>query len=324
MKTVFIVNPKAGRGKKFRKTMNEIHQFCKLDAFDAECYITKAPQDASRFVKDYCAMFGPARFIACGGDGTLNEVLNGAMGCEGAEVGVVPIGTGNDFRRNFKTGTDFYNLESQVLSSCVRCDAVRYRLMSGGKETIGYCANMFNIGFDCAVADFTGTVKEKTFFSGTAAYVVSIFVALLKKETYCMDVAIDGNEVYSGKLLLTSIANGKYCGGGLKTNPVATVDSGLLNINMVKNLSRRRLLSILPSYCNGSYINRTDLADIVSTKNGACVTVIPHTGRMRISVDGEIVSASRAEFTIVPRGFAFVVPMASAQKTHQEEISIDI
>ena len=101
MKTVFIVNPKAGKKINIETLVERIESaVCKLRA-DVEIYKTKSPGDATEFVKNFCEKYGKARFIACGGDGTLGEVLNGAVLFDGAEVGVMPIGTGNDFVKNF-------------------------------------------------------------------------------------------------------------------------------------------------------------------------------------------------------------------------------
>ena len=108
MKTVFIINPESGQRKKVDEFISSIKATIEKTGADAGFYITKAIGDAKTYVHDYCEDNGPARFIACGGDGTINEVLNGAIGFSGAEIGVIPMGTGNDFCRNFR-GSDFKN-----------------------------------------------------------------------------------------------------------------------------------------------------------------------------------------------------------------------
>ena len=97
MKTVFIVNPKAGQGKDTEKFIADIKRIADKLNLDTEIYRTKAVGDATVFVRDYCEKYGVARFIACGGDGTLGEVVNGAIEHNEAEVGIIPLGTGNDF-----------------------------------------------------------------------------------------------------------------------------------------------------------------------------------------------------------------------------------
>ena len=102
MKHLFIVNPAAGKENAhdtIRTALDTLET-----PVDYEIYLTKAPGDAQSFVKNICADNPNSRFIACGGDGTLSEVLNGAVGFDDAEIGVVPSGTGNDFCRNFGKG----------------------------------------------------------------------------------------------------------------------------------------------------------------------------------------------------------------------------
>lgn len=305
MKTVFVVNPNAGSGKKFHNAVNALKNIC--SKFSAEVYITKAVGDATVFVRDYCTKNGPARFIACGGDGTFNEVLNGAIGFDGAELGIVPIGTGNDFCRNFASHEGFFDLEKQMFGECVKCDAIKYVLKTDGNIKSGYCANMFNVGFDCAVADTTNTVKQRMYFFGSLAYFISIFINLVRKKTSNLDVEIDGVKKFSGELLLTSIANGCYCGGGLKTNPIACTNDGNININIVKNISRLKFLKLLPKYIKGSYLKLKNIENIVSSKRCRKVK-ITSPKCIRISIDGEITNTQISEFEIVHNAFNFVVP----------------
>ena len=126
MKTIFIVNPCAGQGKDISKLLSEISKASEQSKSDVEYYVTKSVGDATTYVRDYCENNGVARFIACGGDGTLNEVVNGAIGYEGTEVGVYPLGTGNDFRRNFSTECDFFDIHTQIHGGTQKCDVIRY------------------------------------------------------------------------------------------------------------------------------------------------------------------------------------------------------
>ena len=125
MKTVFIVNPKSGSGKKLNFIVDEIDKLRRKIKEDIEVYFTRFSSDAKNYVSNYCREKGPARFIVCGGDGTFNEVLNGVMCEKDAQIGVVPIGTGNDFCRNFLSGINFFDLEKQLSAKAVKCDAIK-------------------------------------------------------------------------------------------------------------------------------------------------------------------------------------------------------
>lgn len=318
MKTIFIVNPNAGTGKNTDALISAINDVIKKLKADAQIYVTKAVGDAQIYVKNFCEKFGEARFIACGGDGTLSEVLNGAMGHSGVEIGVVPKGTGNDFCRNFNDDCNFEDIARQITDESMECDAIRYvaELDEENVENVeGYAVNMFNIGFDCNVADLTQTMKKKPFISGSLAYFLSILVTLIKKKGADLKIEIDGKLVYNGKLLLTSLANGSFCGGGIKSNPLASVKDGLININIIKNLSRIKFISLLPSYMKGTVLEISGIEKYITSQKCHKVTITPNSGIMKLCIDGEITDAKRTHFEIVHNAFRFVVPKAKMIKS---------
>lgn len=305
MKTVFVINPCAGKKNDIDALIESINRAsCGRDVL---VYLTKNPGDATEYVRAFCNENGGGRFIACGGDGTLSEVLNGAMGFESAEVGVIPIGTGNDFCRNFGKGYDFFDISSILLGRSVKCDAIKYT----NSYSTGYCINMFNIGFDCNVADMTGEMKKKPFISGSFAYFVSIFLMLVRKKGAELTIELDGKARHRGKLLLTSIANGSYCGGGIKSNPLADITDGLININIIKNVSRLRFISLLPYYMKGTVLMKKGIDRFISSEKCKTVKICPAGGKMRLCIDGEITDADETTFEIVHNAFSFVLPGVS-------------
>ena len=304
MKTVFIINPQAGKRKNLKAFINNIK--CRISNIDdTEIYVTRCVGDACCFVRNYCLNYGPARFVACGGDGTLNEVINGAIGFDGVQIGVIPSGTGNDFFRNFVVSAD-NSFDGDV--NLVKCDVIKYKSYTEDGIKEGYCANMFNIGFDCNVADLTASIKEKPFLSGSLAYFISILITLIRKKGSDLKIELDGRCVHNGKLLLTSIANGCYCGGGIKSNPYACVTDGYININIIKNVSRRKFVSLLPYYMKGTIFTRKKAENLISTEKCTNITVTPNGGEMRICIDGEITDAGKTEFKILHNAFDFVIP----------------
>lgn len=306
MKTIFIVNPKAGQGKDIQKLIDNINAVSERLNADTEIYITKAVGDGQAFVRQYCEKHGVARFIACGGDGTLSEVLNGTIGFDNAEIGVIPIGTGNDFCRNFQSAIDFKNIEFQILGDVVKCDAIKYTTEFDGQITTGYCANMFNIGFDCNVADMMADIKKKPFISGSLAYFVSILSNLVIKKCIYLEIELDGTVVHNGPLLLTSVANGCFCGGGVKSNPLAELNDGLININIIKDVTRLQFIKLLPYYMKGTFLKLKGIEKVLSSQKCKRVTITPHSGSLRLCNDGEITDAGKTEFEIVQDVFNFV------------------
>ena len=308
MKTVFVVNPKAGQGRNVESFIEKIKFVAEKNGIDATIYLTKAIGDATKFVRNYCETHGAARFIACGGDGTLGEVVNGAIEYENCEVGVIPIGTGNDFCRNFVQEYSFSDIEAQLLGYTTKCDAIRYISNVNGVLKTGYCVNMFNIGFDCNVADLTADIKRKPFVSGSLAYFVSIFLTLVKKKCARLKIELDSKLQHDGKLLLTSIANGSYCGGGVKSNPGASTNDGYINVNIINNVSRLRFISLLPYYMKGTHSELKGIEHIISTQKCRKVTITPYNQNIRLCVDGEIIDAGKTDFEIVHNAFNFVLP----------------
>lgn len=317
MKTIFIVNPKAGKGKNSEELVRKINAVSAEVSADTEVYYTTAVGDASRFVKEYCAKSGAARFIACGGDGTLNEVVNGAIGYNGVEVGVVPVGTGNDFCRNF-TGFDFTDIKGQIFGESVKCDTIKYTTVVDNEKKTGYAVNMFNIGFDCNVADLMTDIKEKTFFSGSMTYFLSILINLIKKKGANLEVITDGEVKHKGALLLTALANGAFCGGGVNSNPKATVNDGFIDINIIKDVPRHRFITLLPHYMRGTFLRLKNIDKIIFTQKCKQAIIVPNTEKIRISCDGEIYDAGRIEFEIVPEAFDFVLPSGSAFRSEEK------
>jgi len=314
MKTVFIVNPCAGQG------VDEalIEKIQALSDENIEIYITRSPGDATEYVRSFCTSCGGARFIACGGDGTLNEVLNGVIGFENAEVGVLPSGTGNDFCRNFDSRALYEDISAQINGKSIKCDAIKYTAETENGNVSGYCANMFNIGFDCNVAAMTAEMKKKPFISGSLAYLISIFVTLIKKKGANLKIEIDGKEKHCGRLLLTSIANGCFCGGGIKSNPLASVCDGKININIIKNVTRIRFITLLPHYMKGTFLKLKNIEKIITSEKCTEISLTPLDGKMKICIDGEITDAGKTKFEICPGAFNFVLPDGCYKSTEKQ------
>ncbi len=211
MKHLFIVNPAAGKGNKIKKLIASIEAACAAKGQPYEIYSTENRGDASRYVKAQCEAMteGKLRIYACGGDGTINEVVNGAVGYENVEIAIVPIGTGNDFIRNFGEAEDFFDLENQMESEAVECDLLHCNDR--------YCVNMVNIGFDCDVADRTAKIKRNPLIPGKIAYVVGLLIEFVRLGTVSFRYKVDGVDHGEKHLLLSLFANGSFCGGGFRT-----------------------------------------------------------------------------------------------------------
>lgn len=304
---IFLINPMAGKGNDIENFKNIITETAQKLGRDYEIYVTKAPCDAEEYVRIKCSeTTEPIACIACGGDGTFNEVVNGVYGYENAIAGVFPSGTGNDFCRNFPDA-DFKDISAQFNGIVKECDVICYKGIINGKEVTKYCANMFNVGFDCNVADTTAKLKKYPLIKGPLAYFLSIFVMLIKKKGADIRLEIDGKEIHNGKLLLTAIANGKCCGGGIKSNPYAITDDGLMDVNIIKDIPRYLFIPCLPKYMKGTLFDTDKYAHIASAIQCKNVVIIPNS-KLRLCVDGEIYDAEKIEFSIISKGIKFLIP----------------
>lgn len=312
MRIIFVINPKAGKGKGIDKLVEKIRSTSEKTGIKASTYMTKAVGDAEAFAdligKETASSGEEVRLIACGGDGTLNEVLNGAIRYDNLTVGVMPIGTGNDFCRNFPDEGDFLDVEAQLKGKVVKCDAIRYSGLLAGKEQTRYCANMFNIGFDCNVVDLTAKLKTYPMIKGSFAYLLGVAVTYIKKKGAKLRVELDGKVIEDGPLLLTAIANGGFCGGGVHSSPYASVNDGIMDVNVIFNVSRLDFLKKFPHYAKGTHMELPDINQILYAGTCRKARITPLDGTMRLCTDGEIIDAGAIDFEMVPEAFNLLLP----------------
>lgn len=316
MKIAFIVNPIAGKGKGKDLFVDNIKDICdKLD-IKAEIYITGGIGDGENFARKFVENTedDDLRLIGCGGDGTLNEILNGVKSAKNIEeknqqvaIGVIPIGTGNDFVRSFRKPELFHHIEAQLRGTVMECDAIKLTGEIDGVFQERFCANMVNIGFDCNVVLMAKKLKRKGFLTGSMAYIISALLILIEKRGENLKIKLDDRELHNGPLLLMTIANGKFCGGGIKSNPYAELQDGKLDLNYVNDVSRFTCLRILPKYKKGTHLE-AGIEHIIMNTKGRKLRVEPNRKTMGLCVDGETYIAKAMDFQVVEKAFRIIVP----------------
>lgn len=315
MRHIFVINPKAGKEKNRERLEAQILAVGEKLNKKVEIYETVAAGDGEDFVRRTSAAKAPEekiRFYACGGDGAVNEIFNGAYGFENVEVGCVPMGTGNDYIRNYGTAEQFRDIEAQLLGEAVDSDMIRYvEYLDGKAAEPRYCANMFNIGFDCNVVDQTAKAKKWPLINGSLAYLISVFIMLIKKKGANLKVEFEDGEVFDDKLLLMAIANGSYCGGGWCSNPIASTDDGIMDIGLIKDIPRRQFPVLLPKYSKGTHLDHKGIEKILIYKKSRTLTITANGENMRLCTDGEITDAEKVTFEMVPKAIRFAVPVGA-------------
>lgn len=317
MKHIFIMNPASGSVSRRDRLVESIDTAVKEVGADHEIYFTKHQGDCRRYVGEICSKYEaesrPVRIYGCGGDGTVNEVVNGAYGYENVELGIIPMGTGNDYIRNYGEVSDFRDIRRQLAGTSVYSDAIRYRAEYKGVVTEGYCANMFNIGFDCNVVDLTARVKRWPFISGSLAYLVSVVIMLVKKKGADIRIEYSDGHVKDGKILLTAVANGCYCGGGVKGVPYCDLNDGLMDVSVINDISRNFFIRVFPSYAKGTHPEKKSMIKkkVLEYTKEKTLTITANGESLRLCTDGEITTQKRIEFSAVKDAFRFIVPAAS-------------
>ena len=301
MKHIFIINPEAGKGKALTEIKPLIERtFSDLPNEKLEIYITKAIGDGEVAARKYCETESePFRIYACGGDGTLNEVANGIKGFKHAELGCVPVGTGNDFVRNFANKEFFSDIKKQINGKAIAIDLI--------KCNDRYSINMLNLGFDSNVAAEASRLKKTTILSGFMAYIGGIFVVLKEKYGFKVSVKVDDMEEKNGEMLLCAIANGGFCGGGFHSSLSASLDDGLMDAYLIHKISKPKFLTLLPGYRTGKYIYAKAAQNCV--EHFKCKKIhIKAQEEFKLCNDGEIFNEKELDISIEEDAVKFIIP----------------
>lgn len=299
MKHIFVLNPAAGRVNAFRKLEGELQRF--EGELDYAIYETKAPGDATAYIRQYCAEnTEPVRFYACGGDGTLNEVVNGAVGFPHASVGCFPCGSGNDFVKYYGGVKPFLDLEAQIHATEEEIDLVRV----GNK----YAINAAHFGFDSCVAKTMMNIRRKKIIGGKNAYTTGVLVGLLKAMVNRCRVTADGELLNpKGKLLLCTIANGQYVGGSFRCAPRSVNSDGLLEVCLVHPVSHLTFMNLVKYYTAGVHLDNPKFDKYLVYRRAKQIEIEAPEGFL-YSFDGELIRQNHFTVEVAPRAVRFAVP----------------
>ena len=301
MKHIFILNPAAGRINSFETIEAELKQVYAAGGLDYFIYETKAPGDATVYIRNYCSENqGPVRFYACGGDGTLNEVVNGAVGFPQASVGCYPCGSGNDFVKYYGGKQHFLNLQAQIDATEQTIDLIRV----GNR----YAINAAHFGFDSYVAKTMMNIRRKKLIGGKNAYTTSVIAALFKGMKNKCRVTVDGKLLNpSDKILLCTVANGQYVGGSFRCAPRSVDSDGLLEVCLVRPVSYIKFMQLIKDYTNGTHLDNPKFDGILEYCRGKRIEVEAPDGFV-YSFDGELVAQNKFTIEVAHRAIRFAVP----------------
>ena len=305
MNYVFIINPVAGKGGKSEDIAKKIRDFFAEREDNIHIYLSKAPGDAVRFGKEYPIPEGEeVCFVACGGDGTFYETVNGAFGRSGASFAIYPSGSGNDFIKSVGgKPEDYLDLQKLVDGETKIFDAM---------ECNGHvCSNICNIGIDSVIADRLTGFKKIPGVSGPMAYNLTTAVTLIRRLptglSMPMKFTFDEKDVLEGKFLISVFGNGQVYGGGYHPVPDAKLDDGLMDFCAISDASIFKIAELIGIYKKGEHIG-SPIFDGLLTMRRCSSAKIESSEELTVCVDGEIFKSSTIEIKMNPGSLPFRVP----------------
>jgi YegS/Rv2252/BmrU family lipid kinase len=277
---VLILNPVSGGGYVMEK-WPEIKR--SLQGLDYTTVITERPGHAEEIARE--AVNNNAEYVICaGGDGTLNEALQGMVGTETA---LVPIsaGTGSDFIRSSPLDTgSITGLIRDHARRRIDCGIVRYQ---GGER---YFLNILEIGFGASVMQRVNARKNA---KGGNVFIKSVLREIWDLKYYEMVIGLShGTEDIRATEII--IANGKYFGGGMKASPNSVLDDGMLDVHIIKDIGMIRMLAGLSSLRNGKYVGKKTVRNMILKNISVGGDPAP------IEADGETLGTTPAMISVVP------------------------
>jgi YegS/Rv2252/BmrU family lipid kinase len=301
-KTLLIFNPMADRGRSGQKASDLRAMVTEMGG--ADWHGTEYPAHATE-VAAQAADNGYDMVVALGGDGTVHEVVNGLMRVPAERrprLGIVPIGSGNDFAFALKVPMNPQEAVRRAFTGVERTvDVARLTDGSGRSE---YFNNTAGIGFDAAINIQTRKLKLVT---GFVMYLSATLLSIARNFTAPhMQITYDGGELDQPILMLT-IGNGPREGGGFVTTPAAQVDDGLLDFVYIPQVTQFRMLQLLPKVMNATHIHEPDVKLATTTR-----LTLAADRALPIHIDGELfapyeANVRRVEVAIVPGAIRVVV-----------------
>ncbi len=286
-----IFNPAAGRGRVSRVALHDkIARYAGPVPF--EIIETRSSSDA-RALARVAISHGADIVAAAGGDGTLGEVLNAVYGTK-AKLGILPLGTGNDFSRTLGIGVDLDGAIRALFGG-------HSRTIDIGRATYGEQSRLFlNIagcGFDSLVARRINARRAHPFWKhvgGVAAYLAAAALELQRLRPARLRLKLDG-ELLDTRALLCAVANAKSYGGGMQVAPDASLDDGLFDICVIQDATKMEFLRAFPGVFRGAHIHHPRVIMRRARKVEIwCDRDWP------VLVDGELVGTPPMTFEIVP------------------------
>jgi len=294
-----IVNPYAGRWKA-RAAIAEIERACKAIGMDYELTVTNGPGHGIELARE-AALEGFSPIVSAGGDGSISEVVNGLMEAAGqgpaAPLGVIPLGSADDFADNLELAKD-------VETACRVIQEGATRVVDLGLVNGRFFDNNSAVGLEPVVTITQAKMKR---VKGTPRYILAALQTILTHKPWHARITWDGEGTYEGPIALVSVGNTRRTGGAFYMTPRAEPDDGYLDFVFAEGLGRLKLLRLLPTTFDGSHVDRPGIAYACTTR--LTIECDPPTP---VQAYGELfdLAATLIEYSILPHRLQLIVPAA--------------
>lgn len=303
MRHVFLINPAAGKYDRTGEFTQTIRAAC--EGLDYEILVSRAPGDCTHIAQAAASSGEPVRLYACGGDGTLNEVVCGIAGFENAAVTHYPGGSGNDSIKVFSDTAPFFDLERLLDADETRFDLIR----CNGT----YCANILSIGLDAKIGTDIARFKRLPFVSGKGAYILSILANVLSGRSAHYVVDVNGERIDAEQTLIC-VCNGRWYGGGFNPVPEAEPDDGLLDVLLVKKVSLLQVAAVIGKYQKGKY---ADYPELIRHERCTKLTIRCDMPSV-VNIDGEALHTDFLDISLKPKALRFFYPKGLSYRLKAE------
>lgn len=296
-KPLVIVNPRSGGGLSEKRWAGVVAPISDgLGSFDTR--FTERPGHA-RTIAHEEATAGRKLVIALGGDGTISEVADGLVAAGGkAEFGIIPRGTGGDFRRTLDIENQLYAAAERVRKSVPRSiDVGRVTYLDhDGREASRHFVNVTSVGFSSVVAERANQTSKR--LGGRVSFLSAVVRSLVTYDNAEVMVSVDGAEARHMTLLLAAIGNGRFFGGGMKICPEAMLNDGWFDLVTVGNLSRAGIMANLHRLYSGDHLT---MKEVQGTRARQIKVAPADAGaKIPIEIDGETPGHLPASFELLP------------------------
>ena len=295
MTHLFIINPAAGNRDRTEKYTKKIREVCDARGLTYRIEVSGAPGECCRIAREAAASGEEYRIYACGGDGTLNEVVCGVAGYDNVAITCYRGGSGNDFVKIFGDADAFQDLERLL-----DCKEATFDLMRCNDD---FSLNICSVGLDARVGTDVSNYKRIPLLSGFRAYAVSTVINVIRGIAEHYVVEIDGEKI-DGDQTMICACNGRYYGGGFNPVPFADPCDGLLDVLLVKKVSRLLVPRVIGTYKAGRFQELPHLVRHFRVKELTIHCDKP----TAINLDGELRTAETVHIEVAKEKVRFFYP----------------